>query len=45
VLLLRMQSRNPQVQMPPLGTRIPDTHALELIERWIRTDLQPREEH
>jgi len=45
VLALRMQSRTPQKQMPPLGTRIPDTEALELIERWIRTDLQPREEH
>ena len=45
VLALRMQTRNPQAQMPPLGTRLPDTQALELIERWIRTDLQPREEH
>jgi len=45
VLVLRMQTRNPQVQMPPLGTQLPDLQALELIERWIRTDVQPREEH
>lgn len=45
VLVLRMQTRNPQAQMPPLGTQLPDSRALELIERWIRTDLQPREEH
>lgn len=35
VLATRMQSRNPQVRMPPLGTRIPDTDGLALIERWI----------
>jgi len=44
VLVLRMQSRHPQAQMPPLGTRVPDSQALELIERWIRTDLHPGEE-
>ena len=35
VLPARMRSRNPQVQMPPLGTQIPDAEALALIERWI----------
>lgn len=39
VLALRMRSRNPQTQMPPLGTRIPDTEGLALIERWINHDL------
>jgi mono/diheme cytochrome c family protein len=44
VLVLRMQTRHPQAQMPPLGTRLTDSEALELIERWIRTDLSTREE-
>jgi hypothetical protein len=39
VLSLRMRSRNPQVQMPPLGTAIPDSAGLALIERWIDHDL------
>ncbi len=40
VLTLRMASRNPRVQMPPLGTALPDSTALALIERWI--DHQPK---
>jgi hypothetical protein len=43
VLLLRMRSRDPRVQMPPLGTESPDHEALALIERWINT-LQPSKE-
>ncbi len=35
VLVLRMKSRNPQMQMPPLGTEIPDAEGIALIERWI----------
>ena len=35
VLPLRMRSRDPRVQMPPLGTSVPDNEALALIERWI----------
>jgi len=35
VLVARMQSRQAQTQMPPLGTRITDTEGLALIERWI----------
>jgi hypothetical protein len=35
VLPLRMLSRDPRVQMPPLGTQVPDTEAIALIERWI----------
>lgn len=34
-LPMRMQSRNPSVQMPPLGTAIPDSEGLALIARWI----------
>jgi len=43
LLLLRLRSRNPQVRMPPLGTRIADPVGLALIERWI-TDLEPAKE-
>jgi hypothetical protein len=35
VLVLRMRSRDPLVQMPPLGTQIVDSAGLALIERWI----------
>ena len=35
VLLARMRSRNPNTQMPPLGTQLVDTAAVALIERWI----------
>lgn len=36
VLVLRMASRNPLAQMPPLGTRAVDTQAMLLVERWIQ---------
>jgi hypothetical protein len=39
VLTVRMQSRNPRVQMPPLGTVDPDNEALALIGRWINNDI------
>jgi mono/diheme cytochrome c family protein len=45
VLMARMRSRNPQTQMPPLGTVEPDNAALALVERWIRTQPQARKEH
>lgn len=35
MLATRMQARNPQVRMPPLGTRIPDANGLALVQRWI----------
>jgi hypothetical protein len=35
VLIARVRSRNPQTQMPPLGTRLTDSEALALLERWI----------
>lgn len=43
VLALRMRSRNPQTQMPPLGTQIPDTEGIALIERWIDETPLPKE--
>lgn len=36
VLLMRMRSRDPIVQMPPLGTRVVDEEAVQLLEQWIR---------
>ena len=44
VLSLRMRSRDPRVQMPPLGTDIADSEALALIERWIDHSLQSPKE-
>ena len=43
VLPLRMRSRDPRVQMPPLGTALPDEQAVALIERWIDHDLNENE--
>ena len=42
VLAARMRSRNPNMQMPPLGTHLPDDEGLALIERWIRAYSDPR---
>jgi hypothetical protein len=39
LLVSRMRSRDPRVQMPPIGTRLPDEKALALIARWINEDL------
>jgi len=41
VLLLRMRSRNPMSQMPPLGTQVADDEGLALIERWIHHEVPP----
>jgi mono/diheme cytochrome c family protein len=38
-LLVRMRSRRPSSQMPPLGTVVRDEAAIETITRWIATDL------
>jgi hypothetical protein len=40
-LLVRMRSRHPLLQMPPLGTKLVDPQAVALIERWIAEDLGP----
>jgi hypothetical protein len=44
VLVMRMRSRDPRVQMPPLGTRVPDSQSLSLIERWLSHDLSTTKE-
>jgi hypothetical protein len=38
----RMATRNPYRQMPPLGTKIIDKEALDLITKWIQEDLMNR---
>jgi hypothetical protein len=35
-ILVRMRSRQPSSQMPPLGTVMRDTEAVDRIARWIR---------
>jgi hypothetical protein len=44
VLITRVRSRNPQTQMPPIGTRLIDTEALALLERWISEKSSTAEE-
>jgi hypothetical protein len=39
LLLQRMRSREPRLQMPPLGTEHADEQALALLAQWIRQDL------
>jgi hypothetical protein len=41
VLAMRMGSRDPLQQMPPLGTQAVDAEALRLIARWIETLPRP----
>jgi hypothetical protein len=41
VVVARMSSRNPLLQMPPLGSRIVDEEAVQLIRRWIAEDVAP----
>jgi hypothetical protein len=40
----RMRSRDPRIQMPPLGTAMPDAEAIALLEKWINEDLTKPEE-
>ena len=42
--LARVSARNPQKQMPPIGTRLIDTEALALLERWISQKSSTPEE-
>lgn len=38
-ILVRMGSRRPSTQMPPLGTVVRDREAVDALRRWIMTDL------
>ena len=42
MLLARMASRHPVLQMPPLGTRIVDADAVALLRRWIATETRKK---
>jgi len=37
--IFRMATRDPYRQMPPLGTKLVDVEALQLLRRWIQEDL------
>jgi mono/diheme cytochrome c family protein len=41
-MLARMRSRRPSSQMPPLGTNLRDDAAIDIITRWMTTDLSKR---
>ena len=41
-MLVRMRSRRPSSQMPPLGTVIRDEEAIAAVAKWIATDLAKR---
>jgi hypothetical protein len=41
-VIVRMNTRNPYGQMPPLGTKLVDADAVKLITRWISEDLAAR---
>ena len=41
-MLVRMRSRRPSSQMPPLGTVVRDEEAIDAITKWIATDLTKR---
>lgn len=43
-LVQRMSSRYSALQMPPLGTELVDSEAVELIERWISETDAPRKQ-
>ena len=44
VLAVRMRSRDPLKQMPPIGTQILDAEAYALIARWIDQELPSQQE-
>lgn len=39
-LVERIRTRDPHVQMPPLGSQVPDLFSLALIEHWISQELK-----
>lgn len=40
-IVARLSSREPALQMPPLGTHVVDEEAVALLTAWIRGDLSP----
>ncbi|ABC82736.1 hypothetical protein [Anaeromyxobacter dehalogenans] len=45
VLVRRMASRDPLLQMPPFGTKVADAQALDLVAAFVRDDLGPATTH
>jgi hypothetical protein len=43
-IVYRMSTRDPYRQMPPLGTKIVDKEAVDLITKWIQEDLAHKKE-
>jgi mono/diheme cytochrome c family protein len=41
-MLVRMRSRRPSSQMPPLGTVLRDDQAIDAVTKWLATDLAKR---
>ena len=41
-MLVRMRSRRPSSQMPPLGTVLRDDKAIDAVTKWLATDLARR---
>lgn len=41
LLVQRLRSRQANTQMPPLGSRVPDTEGIALVERWITNAAHP----
>ena len=41
-MLVRMRSRRPSSQMPPLGTALRDDKAIDAVSKWLATDLARR---
>ncbi len=41
-LLIRMKSRRPTSQMPPLGTVVADHEAVEVVSGWVREEVARR---
>lgn len=41
LLLQRLATRNPLLQMPPMGTHLVDPQAVALLTQWIELDLNP----
>jgi mono/diheme cytochrome c family protein len=41
-MLVRMRSRRPSSQMPPLGTVLRDDQAIDAVTKWLATDLVKR---
>jgi hypothetical protein len=39
-MLVRMRSRRPSTQMPPLGTNLRDEAAIDAITKWLAMDLK-----